>query len=925
MPARAPVLPARSSRRYAEKRDFDRTPEPPPARIRGRAAASAPLSFVVQKHAARRLHWDFRLEHDGVLWSWAVPRGPSLDPADKRLAVHVEDHPLDYRDFEGTIPDGNYGAGRVEIWDRGTWQPLGDAAEGLSRGEIKFDLAGGRLRGRFVLIRMQPRPNEHAENWLLIKERDGSVETGADAATLERRAPVLAPTSARKAATAGKPLSVRKAAPAGTPPPAHTTAPAAKTRPTQQAASARTLPPARTTAPNATTRPTRKAAPARTSPPARTTAPAGSPLPDRVEPALATLVETAPSGRNWVSEIKFDGYRILVRKDGDDVRLSTRNGLDWTSRLPTLARAAGTLAARTAMLDGELVALGRDGVTSFAALQAALSDGRDDRLCFYAFDLLHLDGADLRPRPLLERKAALEPLCADAATIRFSAHLSADAKRIRERACRLGLEGVICKRADSPYRSGRGTDWLKVKCEHRDEMIVLGATRPKGTRRGLGSIHLGYHARDGRLWYAGGCGSGFSDAALGRLAADLETLRAKRPSGLVMPEDPPAGLAWVRPERVVEIRHAGFTGGGLLRHARFLGLREDKPASDVVRDPPTLAVAPSEGAAMPNLTAPRDPAAIPAAEPVPAATRRRRTGAASPGAKGGRDETVAGVRLSHPGRALWPGVTKRDLAAYWHAVAGAALGGIAHRPLALLRCPDGIGGESFFQKHATRGFPPAIQEGACDGAPYLAIDDEAGLVSLAQMSAIELHSWGSSLNDPGHADRLVFDLDPGEGVGFAAVVAAATDLRHALEALDLAPFVRTSGGNGLHLVVPLSPDADWDTVRAWCRAFSVACERREPARFVASTTRKQARRGRILIDWLRNGLGATAIASFSPRARDGATVATPISWRDVNARLDPSAYTVATIPALLARRKRDAWDGFEQHAARRLPPLAEDR
>ncbi len=576
---------------YAEKRDFGRTPEPSGDASRaagrkasvGKAGGRAAASFVVQKHHARRLHWDFRLEHEGVLWSWAVPKGPSLDPADKRLAVHVEDHPLDYRDFSGTIPEGNYGAGTVAIWDRGTWAPLGDAAADLARGELKFRLDGERLRGGFVLVRLKPRGGEHAENWLLIKEKDDAVRPGGDAAALEGD---VAGAATPAGDTAETPVPAGDAA---------DTAPAAPRGRRRRAA------------PVAAAADEPASAPKR-----RRRAAAGSnaaPLPDRVPPELATAVEQAPSGAGWVSEIKFDGYRMLARKDGRDVRLITRNGLDWTHRLPTIARAVGRLGATRLLVDGELVALGRDGVTSFAALQDALSHGDDRKLVLYAFDLLAEDDADLRERPLLDRKARLAPLCSADGTIRYSEHLTEDAARIRERACKLGLEGLVCKRADSPYRPGRGTDWVKVKCEHREEMIILGATRPRGAREGLGAIHLGYRDGSGRLWYAGGCGTGFSDAVLRDLAARLAAAGATRPTGLVTPEKPPAGLAWCTPSLVCEIRHAGFTGGGLLRHARFLGLREDKDADEVVRDPPVDAAPPRRvRAALPAPVSAKEPA-----------------------------------------------------------------------------------------------------------------------------------------------------------------------------------------------------------------------------------------------------------------------------------------------------------------------------
>ena len=801
----APTAP----RSYAEKRDFSRTPEP--RDDAGPRAAAAPI-FVVQKHAARRLHWDFRLEHGGVLWSWAVPKGPSMDPKDKRLAVHVEDHPVDYATFEGDIPAGSYGAGTVELWDQGNWTPVGhDPQDDLRRGELKFNLDGSRLRGGFVLVRLKPKPGEHAENWLLIKELDAERAAGADATALEQA------------------------------------------RPDQP----RRVPPPRTTR--------RKAA--------------GAILPEQQEPQLATLVSTPPSGPGWISEIKFDGYRMLCRKQDDAVRLITRNGLDWTARVPQLAKAVAALPARSVMLDGELVAFDRDGRTSFAALQDALAGSRTRNLAFYAFDLLHEDGADLRPQPLRARKQALARLLESAPAtgpIRLSEHLTSEAARVRSEVCKAGLEGIVCKRLDAPYRAGRGTDWLKLKCEDREEFVIVGFTPPKGSRDHLGALLVARHDAAGALRFAGGVGTGFTAATLRMLRDRLKPLVVPaRPRGLQNSEGAPRGSTWVGPELVAQVRFAGLTTDGMVRQASFLGLREDKPAREVATARPTVVV-----------TAPRT--------------------------RGTRE--IGGQRLTHPERLLWPksgdadGITKADLAAYWEAVADRALPGIADRPLAILRCPDGIEGEHFFQKHKTRGMPDAMREAAFDDAPYLALSGRAGLLAAAQIAAIELHCWGCGEADAGHADRLVFDLDPGEGTPFTAVVAAAKDVRRRLKAHGLAAYPRTSGGKGLHVVAPIRTGADWSTIRAWSRAFAERMERDAPALYV-STTRKSRRTGRILIDWLRNGLGSTAIASYSPRARPGALVATPLSWREVTDALDPARFNIRTMPERL--RAADPWRRFD--------------
>ena len=807
-------------RDYSRKRDFARTPEPDGEQARAAPAGAA--IFVVQKHAARRLHWDFRLERDGVLWSWAVPKGPSMDPRDKRLAVHVEDHPVEYAGFEGTIPAGNYGAGIVELWDRGRWAPLGaDANADLRRGELKFTLQGSRLRGGFVLVRLKPRPGDRAENWLLIKEHDAEVAEGADAAALELERPAAPDEPAARPAPSA-------------PPPG---------------------------------------------------------LPEKQAPQLATLVSTPPAGPGWISEIKFDGYRMLCRKQDGQVALITRNGLDWTARVPSLARAVAALPARTAMLDGELLALDRQGRSSFAALQEALAGGRTARLWFYAFDLLHRDGTDLRPWPLRERKQALAELLAatpDGGPIRISEHLTSETARVRTEACKAGLEGIVCKRLDAPYRAGRGPDWLKLKCEDRDEFVILGATPPKGSRAHLGALLLGRYDEAGRLRFVGGVGTGFSAAALGLLHERLKPLSSKTaPPGLQNADAAPRVSRWVRPELMAEIRFAGFTNDGMLRHASFLGLREDKSADE----------------------------ARPAAARVVVSS--------APRMRGTRE--VGGQRLTHPDRVLWPegeaggAISKADLAAYWDAVGEHARSGIAGRPLAFVRCPDGIEGEHFFQKHRTRGMPDAIREAAFDDAPYLALSDRGGLVAAAQIAAVELHCWGSTEADAGHADRVVFDLDPGDGTPFADVIVAAHEVRRRLKLHGLAAYPRTSGGKGLHVLAPVRTTADWAAVRLWCRRFAESMERDAPGRYV-STTRKNRRTGRILVDWLRNGPGSTAIASYSPRARPGATVATPLSWREVAEGLDPAGFTIRTVPARL--RGTDPWRRFD--ADRRELNLQQD-
>jgi bifunctional non-homologous end joining protein LigD len=847
--ARSSVVHDTSIRTYRAKRDFAVTREPAPSEKPGKH--KAPI-FVVQKHQAHRagLHWDFRLEHDGVLWSWAVRRGPSLDPADKRMAAHVEDHPLDYADFEGTIPDGQYGAGTVELWDRGTWEPLEDPDEGMRKGELKFVLDGSRLNGRFTLVRLRPRAGQrpNQDNWLLIKGHDEAERAGADAPAIEQDAP--APKKAR-----------------------------------QQ----------------------------RDKPPAKGAV--RSKLPQRQAPQLASVADDPPKGNDWVSEIKFDGYRLLCWLDRGNVRLMTRNGLDWTDRLPAVARAIKGLRADTALVDGELVAVDQQGASSFPKLQAALSAGRDGSLYLHLFDLLHLDGWDLRECALLERKRLLGELNDWRGMLRFSDHQVGRAAELLNQARSRGLEGIICKEANAPYRAGRGRSWLKVKCRGREELVVLGWTPPGGSRTGLGSLHVGYYDPQGGLHYAGGVGTGFSEDVLVRLSERLGELASDPPKSLMLAGDPlPKNINWVRPELVAEVEFASWSGAGRVRQASYLGLREDKKAREVVREP-----ADPEAERKPVRPQPADPSTA-RQRPAIAVPPRRDSVIVSARAPKRRGATVGNIVLTHPDRQLWPGITKQALAEYWEAVAQHALPDLGRRPLAVVRCPEGIGGEQFFQKQSHGTLPSAIRQGHASGQPYLAIDDVDGLIAMAQVSAIELHAWGATEHDPTHPDRIVFDLDPGEGVAFAEVTKAALDLREQLRRLGLESFCRTTGGKGLHVVVPLEPVADWDTVKPFCRAFAETLSQEQPDRFL-STVRKDDRRGRILIDWLRNGLGATAVASFSPRAREGATVATPVAWDEVNGRLDPTKFTLRTVPERLVRLRKNPWEDFAT-LRQRLPELA---
>jgi bifunctional non-homologous end joining protein LigD len=834
---------------YRAKRNFAVTTEPQPTPT----PTSSSLMFVVQKHAAHRagLHWDFRLEHDGVLWSWAVPKGPSLDPADRRMAIHVEDHPIDYADFEGEIPVGEYGGGKVETWDRGTWEPLGDPDDGMRKGDIKFVLKGQRLNGRFTLARLRQRGKQEA--WFLIKGHDDEAKEGASAPVLEQ-APIHRPrTSSKKTDQSPAPGAVR-----------------------------------------------------------------GS-VPEKQAPQLCKLAETPPTGQGWISEIKFDGYRLLAHVEDGRARLMTRNGHEWTDRLPAVATMVAQVNVQSAVLDGELVALRADGVSSFPDLQAALSAGQDQKLFLYLFDLLELDGWDLRGCKLTDRKAALGRRIDWTGMLRFSGHTDGDLGEMHRNACKMKLEGIVCKKADATYQAGRGHGWIKLKCLGREEMVVLGWTPPSGSRTGVGALHLGYFDPKGGLHYAGAVGTGFSDKVLTDLRQRLEPLKSEPSADLLVAGDPlDSSIQWVRPELVTEVEYTAWSGSGRVRHAVYLGLREDKSPGEVIRDiaDPEVERAFFEGSgsrrargwkgAIPPIR--RPPVSAPVVAPSRIVTARAPR----------KPTTVVGnVPLSHPEKELWPGITKRNLAEYWQAAATHALPGLAGRPLSIVRCPDGIGGEHFFQKNGHGHLPLQIREGSVSGSPYLAIDDVDGLLALTQMSAIELHPWGAAEADPLHPDWLVFDLDPGETVAFDEVIKAAHDVRGRLKQLGLTSFCRTTGGKGLHVVVPLTPSADWDTSKRFCRAFAELVSQEEPTRFLAHL-KIADRHGRILIDWLRNGLGATAVSSYCPRARAGAPVATPLAWDEVKAGLKPSGFTVTTIPARLKRMKTDPWHGFT-HLDQELP------
>lgn len=831
---------------YNAKRRFDRTPEPRGEKAKGKGAL-----FIVQKHAARRLHYDFRLEMDGVLKSWAVTRGPSLDPEDKRLAVHVEDHPLSYGDFEGIIPKGEYGAGTVILWDRGQWKPIGDATKAYRKGHLEFDLDGEKLKGRWHLVRMKGKPEEKRENWLLIKGDDNAARHDDGAALLEER-----PESVRS----GKDIDAMAADPdARWVEGKEVPAPAAKGRRTDTKPAARK--------PQGKDPPMPKGA-------------RKKPLPAFVEPALANLKPRPPKGEKWLHEIKFDGYRLQARIDGDDVTLLTRSGLDWTEKFgEALTAAFQSLGARTALIDGEVVVERGSGASDFSALQQDLSEGRSDRFLFYAFDLLHLDGHDLRNAPLVERKALLEALISGRdGRLRYSEHFSEAGGLVLEHACRLSLEGVISKDRDSRYVSGRKGQWIKSKCSERQEFVIGGFVPSSTSDRAIGSLALGVH-ENGKLRHVGRVGTGFTVAAAERLFDRLKPMeRQKSPFAGQLSADARRRLVYVEPDLIAEVEFRAWSADGNLRHASFRGLREDKPASDVKRESKT-----SEKQTTPT----------------------------------------SSVRFTHPDRLYWPqdGVTKQGLAEYYAEVWRFMAPYVVDRPLALLRCPEGIEGPRFFQKHGWRGINKHIDQikdpKDKGGKPLLRILDFDGLMALVQSGVLEIHPWGTTTRAWEKPDLVTMDLDPGEEVDWRAVIEGAVELKRRIEAMGLAAFVKTSGGKGLHVVIPLKPQATWTKVKAFARKLALDMAKDEPDLYLAVAT-KAKRKGKIFIDYLRNGRGNTAVAPYSTRARPGAAVSMPVEWEELADEIGPDHFTVANAGARLSALKADPWEDFFA-SARPLP------
>jgi len=809
---------------YNRKRDFEITAEPSGSTPTGKRKASA-LSFVIQKHAARNLHYDFRLELDGVLLSWAVPKGPSLDPSQKRLAVHVEDHPLGYGSFEGSIPAGQYGAGDVIVWDRGVWQPHDEPRKAYAAGKLKFTLVGEKLSGDWTLVRTRLKGSGDKEQWLLIKEKDPQARPAAEYDIV-----------------AAEPDSVLSDASLGAP------KPTAKPKP----------------------KPKAKAKPKK----------AATALPEQFSPQLATLVDRAPEG-DWRYEIKFDGYRMLARTRDGEVRLFTRNGHDWTERLPRQAKALQALKLKDSWLDGEMVSLNGDGLPDFQALQNAFDVGRSLDIVYYLFDAPFLNGADQREAPVEQRRAALKAALSGSRSklLRFSEAFAANQRDIFESACDLSLEGVIGKRAGSPYSSSRNADWIKLKCRLRQEFVIIGYTRPQGSRSGFGALLLAVNDDSG-LVYAGRVGTGFDQAALKTIYAQLTPLERKAsPLAKPLTSAQARGVHWVEPTLVGEVQFAEWTREGVVRQAAFVGMRSDKPAAQIIHEQPRTAK---------SLKAPKASSA---------------------------KKTSDGVNITHPERIIdtQSGTQKQQLAAFYQSISEWVLPFLRHRPVSLLRAPEGVDGEQFFQKHSERLAIPNIKQldPSLDPghARLMEIDSPRALLGAVQMGTIELHTWGATTDKIETPDLFVLDLDPDPALPWKTMLEAAQLTLSVLDELGLEAYVKTSGGKGLHLIVPLARRDGWDTVKAFAKAVAQFMTAQLPERFTATSGPKN-RVGKIFIDYLRNARGASTVAAYSVRARPGLPVSVPVSREELKGLRGAQQWTVANLQERLNSLKSDPWAGY---------------
>ncbi len=854
--------------RYREMRDFSKTAEPS-GEAGGKHAASAegkgPLPFVIQKHAATRLHYDFRLGLHGVLKSWAVTKGPSYVPGDKRLAVQVEDHPMEYGGFEGTIPKGQYGGGTVMLWDEGTWEPLGDADEALAKGNLKFILHGKKLQGKWVLVRMGGKAAKEAKpNWLLIKEHDEYEQTEKDEPIVEKEPnSVLTHRDMEAIAREGDHVWQSNRPETSSPDKKRTAAAFAPAN----------LPGAKEA------------------------------LPAFIAPQLASEAAAPPVGAHWVHELKLDGYRIQAHLDkAGKVRLFTRSGLDWTHRMPLIVRELGRLKVESAILDGEVVVLTSDGQSSFAELQAAFDEGASHPLTYFVFDLLHLNGHNLRHQPLAERKQILAQMLdslPEHEVVRYGQHIETEGAPIFDEACNLGAEGIVSKRADSAYTSGRSKSWIKSKCVRRQEFVIGGFTKPANGTEGIGALLLGYY--DGKkLIYAGRTGTGFTQVNSRKLRQQLEGMREAKMPFVEVPPAMAKGALWIRPTLVAEVQFSTWTADKLVRQASFKGLREDKKAAEVRREVPDASLASkTAGGAKAKAEERKSEAADPPPGPAASVTKTA--------------PTKLGFRVTHPEKIVDPetGVTKQALIDYYLAVASLMLPHVLGRPLSLVRCPNGAGQKCFYQKQLGPGMPPGIGGVEIPKAKgdatetYVTVQSAEGLAGLAQMNVLEIHPWGSTNLDLEHPDRIIFDLDPDEAVSWPTLCESALEVRGRLKKLGLQSFVKTTGGKGLHVVAPIRPTLDWERIKAFTHAFTLQMEQDNGKLYISKMT-KAARKNKIFVDYLRNEREATAVAPYSSRARLRMAAAVPLEWEELKSSKAPK-FLIAEFDDWRERLRRDPW------------------
>ena len=836
---------------YRRKRRFHRTPEPPGADTSAAQASAKHGRFVVQKHAAGRLHYDLRLELDGVLKSWAIPKGPSLDPADKRLAIHVEDHPLEYLDFEGAIPHNEYGGGTVLIWDAGTWQPVEE--NGYSRGELKFELDGRKLQGRWMLVHTGRRGGD-PQHWLFFKERDNSARDRSELDVLAAHP---------ESVLTGRTIEQVAADAVGTKDNA--------VRPTQAEAMRKTR---RQTdaADDVSGQPRLKPAGIRGS--------RRQSMPQQVRPMLPSATRAAPTGDQWLHEIKYDGYRMFCHVRNRAARFTSRNGNDWTDKLPRLAELLANLAVDQAIFDGEVVAMAADGTTDFQALQNTIGRGSDRRLRYYVFDLLYLDGYDLTGACLAERKQLLRQLIPvkENSQLQFSEHILGDGPTVFQHACRLGAEGIVSKRVDRKYLAGRTKDWLKTKSLRTADFVIAGYTESTATRSGFGALVLGAYDNAGQLVYLGRVGTGFSDQTREALWDYLWTHElAESPFPSFAAGTAPREVHWVAPELVAEVEFGGWTDDRLLRFPTFRGIRADIAVAEVTVEEATSQTLET---------------AVTSELPL---------------------DDLKPFQLTHPDRVMYPdcGVTKLGVATHYAHVAARMLPHLVNRPLSLVRCPRGCQEKCFFQKGKAQGMPEVVEavKLSLDGQrtqSAIFIRDLAGLLALVQFSTLEFHTWGCQIDRPDRPDRLVFDFDPDVALPFSRVGTAALEMRDILAALGLESFVKTTGGNGLHVVVPIRRTISWSELYQFASGLAARMEGASPGRYTTSSS-KRARAGKIYIDYLRNSFGATSIAAYSTRARPGAGVATPVAWAELATLPAADCFTVRNINRRLLHQPVDPW------------------